>query len=57
MKASMKESESLNERMTQVLIEATGLPRSKIKTKLLGPSDMYLSAEEMLEYKVADHIL
>ena len=57
MKASMKESESLNERMTQVLIEATGLPRSKIRSKLLGPSDMYLSAEEMLEYKVADHIL
>jgi len=56
-KATMKESESLNERMIQVLIEATGLPRSKIKSKLLGPSDMYLSAEEMLEYKVADHIL
>ena len=56
-KATMKESESLNERMIQVLMEATGLPRSRVKAKLLGPSDMYLSAEEMLEYKVADHIL
>lgn len=56
-KASMKESESLNERMINVLMETTGLPRSKIKSKLLGPSDIYLSAEEMIELGVADHIL
>lgn len=56
-KAAMKESEYLNERMINVLIETTGLPRAKIKSKLLGPSDIYLSAEEMLEYGVADQIL
>jgi ATP-dependent Clp protease protease subunit len=56
-KAAMKESESLNERMIKVLLEATGLPRAKIKAKLLGPSDIYLSAEEMIEFGVADHIL
>jgi ATP-dependent Clp protease protease subunit len=56
-KASMKESDSLNERMIKLLIETTGLPRAKIKSKLLGPSDIYLSPEEMVEFKVADHIL
>lgn len=56
-KAAMKESEYLNERMIKVLLETTGLPRAKIKSKLLGPSDIYLSAEEMIEFGVADHIL
>jgi ATP-dependent Clp protease protease subunit len=56
-KSAMKESESLNERMIGVLVETTGLPRAKVRTKLLGPSDIYLSAEEMVEFGVADHIL
>jgi ATP-dependent Clp protease protease subunit len=56
-RAAMKETESLNERMINVLMENTGLVRSKIKSKLLGPSDIYLTAEEMIEYGVADHIL
>jgi len=56
-KSAMKESESLNERMIRVLVETTGLPRAKVRTKLLGPSDIYLSAEEMVEFGVADHIL
>ena len=56
-KSAMKESESLNERMIRVLVETTGLPRAKVRTKLLGPSDIYLSAEEMVELGVADHIL
>ena len=56
-KSAMKESESLNERMIALLVETTGLPRAKVRTKLLGPSDIYLSAEEMVEFGVADHIL
>jgi len=56
-KSAMKESESLNERMIRLLVETTGLPRAKVRTKLLGPSDVYLSAEEMVEFGVADHIL
>ena len=56
-KSAMKESESLNERMIALLVETTGLPRAKVRTKLLGPSDVYLSAEEMVEFGVADHIL
>ena len=56
-KSAMKESESLNERMIRLLVDTTGLPRAKVRTKLLGPSDVYLSAEEMVEFGVADHIL
>lgn len=56
-RAAMKETELLNERMINVLMENTGLVRSRIKSKLLGPSDIYLTAEEMVEYGVADHIL
>jgi ATP-dependent protease ClpP protease subunit len=43
--------------MVQLLKDATGLPPSKIKTKLLPASDVYLTAEEVLELGVADHIL
>lgn len=56
-KAQMKETESLNNRMVQILKEATDLAPSKIKSKLLPPSDVYLSAEELIEFNVADKIL
>ena len=42
----MKETENLNGRMVQILKEATDLTTSKIKLKLLPPSDVYLTAEE-----------
>ena len=57
LKAAMKETEHLNKRMVDILTEATGLVPSKVKAKLLPPSDVYLTAEELLEYGVADHIL
>lgn len=56
-KAEMKENEALNSRMISILKEATGLPPSKIKTKLLPASDVYLTAEEVVELGVADFIL
>jgi ATP-dependent protease ClpP protease subunit len=56
-KAAMKENDNVNERMINILVESTGQLRSKIKSKLLGPSDVFLSAEEMVENGVADHIL
>lgn len=56
-KAEMKENESLNSKMVNILKAATGLPTSKIKTKLLPASDVYLSADEVLELGIADHIL
>jgi len=56
-KASMKENEMCNERMIAILKEATGLAPSKIKSKLLPASDVYLTAEEVLQYNIADNIL
>jgi len=56
-KAQMKETEYCNNRMIEILMETTGLPATKIKSKLLPPSDVYLTAEELIEFNVADHIL
>ena len=57
LKATMKDGETMNSRMVQLLKEATGLTPSKIKTRLLPASDVYLTADEVLELGVADHIL
>lgn len=56
-KAEMKENESLNLRMINILKDATGLPPHKIKAKLLPASDVYLTAEETVELGVADYVL
>ena len=56
-KAALKETENCNKRMVDFLTEATGLVPSKVKSKLLPPSDVYLTAQELIEYGVADHIL
>jgi len=56
-KAALKETENCNKRMVDILTEATGLVPSKVKAKLLPASDVYLTAEELLEFGVADHIL
>lgn len=57
LKATMKENDLCNERMVAILKEATGLAPSVIKKKLLPASDVYLSADEVVELNVADHIL
>lgn len=57
LKATMKENDLCNDRMIAILKEATGLAPSVIKKKLLPASDVYLSAQEVLELGVADHIL
>jgi len=57
LKASMKDGEIMNVKMVQLLKDATGLAPSKIKAKLLPASDVYLTAEEVLELGIADHIL
>ncbi len=56
-KAALKETENCNKRMVDILTEATGMAPSRVKSKLLLPSDVYLTAEELLEFGVADHIL
>jgi ATP-dependent Clp protease protease subunit len=57
LKAQIMEGERINERMIQLLIEQTELPRRTIKTKLLKETDVWLSADEMIEFGIADHIL
>ena len=53
----MKETELLNDKMIGILKEATDLAPSVIKKKLLPPSDVYLTAQEVLDIGIADHIL
>jgi ATP-dependent Clp protease protease subunit len=55
-KAQMKESDYCNTRMVNILKAATGLDTRSVKTKLLPASDVYLTADELLELGVADHI-
>lgn len=56
-KAARKESDRLNKAMITVLKDATGLDEKTIKTKLLPAHDVYMTANEMLNYGAADHIL
>jgi ATP-dependent Clp protease protease subunit len=57
LKAEMKETESLNTKMVNILKDATSLAPSVVKKKLLPASDVYLTAEEVVEMGVADYIL
>jgi ATP-dependent Clp protease protease subunit len=56
-KAQMKETELCNQRMLEILKYASGLPTAKVKSKLLPPSDMYFTAQEMVDLGIADHLL
>lgn len=55
-KATRKETDRLNKVMYNVLKEATELDGRIIKTKLLPAHDVYMTAEEMIEFGAADHI-
>lgn len=55
--SSFKEAKLTNDRMIQVLKESTGLDTRTIKNKLLPASDVWLTAEELIALKVADHYL
>lgn len=55
-KAAMKENELANQRMVNLLKEFTDLETRTIKTKLLPPSDVWLTADELIELGVADSI-
>lgn len=56
-KATMKDNELSNQKMVDVLREATGLAPSVVRKKLLPASDVYLTPEEAIELGVADNIL
>lgn len=57
LKATMRDGELMNEKMVTILKEATGLAPSVIRKKLLPPTDVYLTSEEVVELGIADHIL
>jgi ATP-dependent protease ClpP protease subunit len=57
LKAEMKENEMLNIAMTNVLVTATGNVPSYVKKRLLPPTDVYMTAHEMIEHGAADYIL
>jgi ATP-dependent Clp protease protease subunit len=57
LKAEMKENELLNQKMVNILKEATGLTPSRIKSKLLPASDVYMTAQEALALGIADQLL
>lgn len=54
--ATVKEFDLTQKRMIEHYRESTGLDDETIKKVLLPPQDVYLSAEEALEYKICDHI-
>lgn len=56
-KAQMKESELCNQRMLEILKDASGLAPSRIKSKLLPASDVYLTANELVDLGLADQVL
>ena len=56
-KAYMKAADFANVRMAEHLKECTGLDITTIKRKLLPPSDVWLTPQELVDFKVADHIL
>jgi ATP-dependent Clp protease, protease subunit len=57
LKAEMKETEFLNTKMVDVLVAATKQVPSYVKKRLLPPTDVYMSAAEMIEHGAADYIL
>ncbi len=56
-KATMKDNELSNQRMVDILKDATGLAPSVVKKKLLPASDVYLTPEEAIDLGIADSIL
>ena len=46
-----------NDSMLRVLQDASGLSSREVRKKLLTPSDIWLSAEELVKLGIADHIL
>ena len=56
-KSMFKEVELTNTRMIEILKENTGLETRAIKSKLLCPTDVWLTAEELIELGIADNFL
>lgn len=57
LKTKIKENQRMNERMIELLTNCSDLTEREVKTKLLPPSDVWLSAHEVVELGIADSIL
>ena len=57
MKAQMKENNNCEQRCMQILRDATGYSLADVRKKFNNPSDQYLTAKQLVELKIADHIL
>ena len=53
----VKEAKYTNDRMIKLLHQCSNLTISDVKRKLLPPSDVWLKAEQLIEYGIADYIL
>jgi ATP-dependent Clp protease protease subunit len=57
LKSQAKANDICNQRMVDILREASGLSERNIKSKLLGPTDLWLTPEELIDLNIADRIL
>lgn len=57
LKATMAEGENCNQRMLSILETACDLDAKTIKRKLLNPTDVYLTADELINLGLADNLL
>lgn len=57
LKSQMKEGDECNARMMRILRQATDLPATKIRSKLLKETNVYLTAQEAIDLGIADDIL
>jgi ATP-dependent protease ClpP protease subunit len=56
MRAYVEEIDSINKRMIVELSRTSGLTEEYVQTKLLNPSDVWLTAEQLVELGFADII-
>lgn len=54
--ATVKEFELTQQRMVNLYKTCTGLDEETIKRVLLPPQDVYLSAQDALQYHICDHV-
>jgi len=58
MKAQMKENKNCEQRCMQILRDATGMSIPEVNAKFIkNPSDQYYTAKQLVDLKIADHIL
>ncbi len=57
LKTKLKEGQRINQRMIDLLAECSGLDARTVRTKLLPPSDVWLSADDVVDLGIADSIL